>query len=179
MTGAATEVEFTFSALGPALTRVAVEHRGWEALTEEQLTEACAVPGGYAGGAFTEGWGIILGRLANAVERTPSEQATEISVHTVFWRNVVKYVVFYQSADDVASKAPAHFPAHFARGQEFHAQGTLLMFGTFGNPHEEGAMAVFTTREAAEEFINGDPFVLNGVIRNWYIREWNEVFVQP
>jgi hypothetical protein len=71
VTGAATEVEFTFSALGPALTRVAVEHRGWEALTEEQLTEACALPGGYAGGAFTEGWAIILGRLANAVERVP------------------------------------------------------------------------------------------------------------
>src|SRR5450755_1044608 len=44
-TPAATEVEFTFTALGPALTRVTVEHRGWELLTEAQLAEDCALPG--------------------------------------------------------------------------------------------------------------------------------------
>jgi uncharacterized protein YciI len=86
----------------------------------------------------------------------------------------VKYVMFYESADDVASKAPAHFPAHAARLDEFHKAGTLLMVGTFGDPQEEGSMSIFTTREAAEEFAKGDPFVLNGVVRNWYIREWNE-----
>jgi hypothetical protein len=38
-------------------------------------------------------------------------------------------------------------------------------------------MAVFTSREAAEEFAGGDPFVLNGVVRSWQIREWNEAFL--
>jgi hypothetical protein len=28
-----------------------------------------------------------------------------------------------------------------------------------------------------EEFVRGDPFVLNGVIRNWYIRDWIEALV--
>ena len=59
-TPAPTEVEFTFTALGPALTRVAVEHRGWEALTGKQLSEDCALPGGYAGGAYLAGWPRIL-----------------------------------------------------------------------------------------------------------------------
>jgi uncharacterized protein YndB with AHSA1/START domain len=45
-TPAVTEVELTFTALGPALTRVAVEHRGWEALNAEQLGRDCAQPGG-------------------------------------------------------------------------------------------------------------------------------------
>lgn len=80
-----------------------------------------------------------------------------------------------ESADNVLTKAPAHFPAHSARLDEFHARGTLLMVGTFGNPQEEGSMSIFTTREAAEEFVKGDPFVLNGVVRNWQIREWDEV----
>jgi hypothetical protein len=31
-----------------------------------------------------------------------------------------------------------------------------------------------TTREAAEEFVKGDPFVLEGLIKRWQIREWNE-----
>lgn len=73
LTGAATEVALTFTALGPALTRVSVEHRGWEALTEQQLTQACALPGGYAGGAFAKGWDAILGRLAHAAEWTADE----------------------------------------------------------------------------------------------------------
>lgn len=91
----------------------------------------------------------------------------------------MKYVLFYESADDVASKAPQHFPAHRARLDEFHAQGTLLLVGTFGNPQEEGSMAVFSTREAAEAFVKDDPFVVNGVVRGWYIREWNEIFSTP
>jgi uncharacterized protein YciI len=87
----------------------------------------------------------------------------------------VKYVLFYESADDVLSKAPAHFPAHKARLDDFHARGDLLMVGTFGDPQEEGSMAIFTTREAAKEFVREDPFVLNGVVRDWHIREWDEV----
>jgi uncharacterized protein YciI len=89
----------------------------------------------------------------------------------------MKYVLFYESADDVLEKAPAHWEAHSARGNEFHDRGSLLMYGPFGDPQREGSMAVFSNREAAEEFAEGDPFVLNGVVRDWHIREWDEAFV--
>ena len=88
----------------------------------------------------------------------------------------MKYVLLYESADDVLETAPAHFDAHTARGQEFYERGSLLMYGPFGDPQREGSMAVFLSREAAEEFVKGDPFVLNGVVRSWEIREWDEVF---
>jgi hypothetical protein len=39
-------------------------------------------------------------------------------------------VLLYESADDVASKAPAQFPAHKVRLDDFHARGELLMVGT-------------------------------------------------
>jgi uncharacterized protein len=91
----------------------------------------------------------------------------------------MKYVLLYDSADDVLSKAPRHYPDHAARANEFHARGTLLMIGTFGDPQREGAMGIFTSREAVEEFVAGDPFVLNGVIRDWHIREWNEGLAGP
>ena len=87
----------------------------------------------------------------------------------------MKYVLLYESADDVVSKAPRHFPAHKARLDEFHAAGTLLMVGPFADPQRDGSMAVFTTREAAEEFAAGDPFVVNGLVRDYRILEWNEV----
>jgi uncharacterized protein YndB with AHSA1/START domain len=62
-----TEVELSFAALGPALTRVTVEHRGWAALTDEQAAQDCAQPGGYSSGAYSTGWALILGRLAAAL----------------------------------------------------------------------------------------------------------------
>lgn len=86
-----------------------------------------------------------------------------------------KYVLLYESADDVASRAPAVFPAHQEWYGRFAADGTLLMIGTFGDPQAEGAMAIFTTREAAEAFVAGDPFVAEGVVARWQIREWDEV----
>ncbi len=89
----------------------------------------------------------------------------------------MKAVVFYESADGVAARAPAHFPAHRARWQEFADRGELLMIGTFANPQQDGSMGIFTTREAAEEFVRDDPFVLHGVVRKWTIRDWNEALV--
>ncbi|MDQ4069194.1 MAG: SRPBCC domain-containing protein [Actinomycetota bacterium] len=67
-TPAPTEVELAFTALGPGLTRVALEHRGWEHLTDEQLREDCAEPGGYQSGAYSRGWLLVLERFAGSVE---------------------------------------------------------------------------------------------------------------
>ena len=89
----------------------------------------------------------------------------------------MKYVVLYESADDVASKAPAQFPAHKAWYEGFVARGDLLLIGVFEDPQRDGSMAVFRTREAAEEFVAGDPFVLNGVVKSWQIRGWHEALL--
>ncbi len=89
----------------------------------------------------------------------------------------MKAVVLYESAADLVVKAPLYFAEHCARWDEFRRRGELLMIGAFANAQEDGSMAIFTTREAAEEFVRGDPFVLNGVVRNWTIREWNEALV--
>jgi hypothetical protein len=72
-----TEVEFTFRAEGPALTRVAVEHRGWEALTAAQRSEDCAEPGGYTSGAYSRGWTMILERMAGTVTEAVEAAAVE------------------------------------------------------------------------------------------------------
>jgi len=89
---------------------------------------------------------------------------------------MAKYVLYYQSADDVTTTAPFHAQAHRAHWEEYAAGGTLLMIGPFADPRE-GAMGIFTTREAAESFAEGDPFVLNGVVAGWAVREWMEANV--
>jgi uncharacterized protein YciI len=83
----------------------------------------------------------------------------------------VRYVMFYETGD--LSLAPVHFPEHQARYQEFMRRGVLLALGPFTDTR--GSMSVFTTQEAAEEFAAGDPFVINGVVSKWHIRQWREV----
>jgi hypothetical protein len=88
----------------------------------------------------------------------------------------VKYVVCYEVADDVMAKIREHNPEHRARWARYRDRGELLMIGPFTDLRD-GAMAVFTTREAAEEFVSGDPFVLHGVVHKWRILEWMEALV--
>jgi len=85
--------------------------------------------------------------------------------------DTLRYVLFYGSGD--LSKAAEHFPSHQARSNEFMRRGVMLSLGPFTD--RAGSMAVFTTREAADEFVSGDPFVAHGVVSTWQVREWREV----
>lgn len=84
--------------------------------------------------------------------------------------NALRYVLFYDSGD--LSLAAEHFPSHQARYEEFMSRGVLLSLGPFSD--RANSMAIFTSREAAEEFAAGDPFVEHGVVSAWRIREWRE-----
>ena len=88
-----------------------------------------------------------------------------------------KFVMFYESAGDLRSRVAEFFPAHRARWQAYADRGELLMIGPFSNPQDEGSMGVFSTRAAAEAFAAGDPFVLNGLVKRWYVYEWLEALV--
>jgi uncharacterized protein YciI len=88
----------------------------------------------------------------------------------------MKIVSFYEMAPGALPKVMTHYPAHRARLDEFHARGAILAAGPLGNP-PEGAMAIFNTKEEAEEFIQGDPFVTNGLVSKWRLVEWNAVFL--
>ncbi|NNU43829.1 YciI family protein [Ramlibacter montanisoli] len=85
----------------------------------------------------------------------------------------MKVLMFYELAEDGLSKARAHATSHQARLREFHGRGVLLMAGPYGAP-PVGALGVFTSRAAAEEFARDDPFMLNGVVGKCTIHEWNE-----
>jgi uncharacterized protein YndB with AHSA1/START domain len=58
--GVLTEVELRFQELGPSLTRVELEHRGWDRLPADVV---CKYPSGYEAG-----WGLVLDRLARFTE---------------------------------------------------------------------------------------------------------------
>ncbi|HXV15421.1 MAG TPA: YciI family protein [Gemmatimonadaceae bacterium] len=88
----------------------------------------------------------------------------------------MKIVSFYDMAPGALANVMTHFPAHRARLEEFYNRGDLVAAGPLGSP-PEGAMAIFNSREAAEEFIAGDPFVVNGLVSNWRLVEWGAAFL--
>jgi uncharacterized protein YciI len=88
----------------------------------------------------------------------------------------MKYLMTYEMAPDGLQKVPALYPAHAARLQDFHGRGLLLAAGPVGQP-PEGALSIFTTQEAAEEFAKGDPFVTEGVVARWRVQPWDAAFL--
>ena len=88
----------------------------------------------------------------------------------------MRIVSFYELAPGALEKVMTHYEAHSALLDDFHRRGLLLAAGPIGAP-PEGAMSVFTTREAAEEFIAADPFVKNGIVGSWRLVEWDAAFL--
>lgn len=89
----------------------------------------------------------------------------------------MKTIMFYDIAPDGLSKAKDNIDAHRERLLEFHEKGVLLMAGPLANP-TDGAIGIFTNMDAARDFVEGDPFVKNGVVGKYRLVEWNEVLME-
>ena len=66
----------------------------------------------------------------------------------------------------------AVYPRHKALVDAFVARGEVIGIGPFTD--KGGNLAIFRTREAAEEFVKQDPFILEGLIQSYEIREWGD-----
>lgn len=84
----------------------------------------------------------------------------------------MKTVILYETAPHATmEKMMEFYPEHQANEDKFVKAGKILGIGPFTVPGE-GAMAIFTDRESAEEFVKGDPFVTEGLVSKVIIREW-------
>jgi len=64
----------------------------------------------------------------------------------------------------------AVYPRHKAVVDAFVARGDVIGIGPFAD--RGGSLAIFRSREAAEQFVKQDPFILEGLIKSFDIREW-------
>ena len=85
-----------------------------------------------------------------------------------------KYVLLYFPDPTAMAKAQEHFPAHRARLEAFHS-GVLRSVGPFAD-RSRGAMGIFTSLEAVDEFVREDPFVLHGVVARQEVLQWDDLF---
>jgi uncharacterized protein YciI len=89
----------------------------------------------------------------------------------------MKYLLTYESVPDSGPLSEKHVEAHLAYLKEFSERGVLLLIGPLQEPSNGDGLAVFSSQEAADEFVAGDPFVIHGVISNPQIRAWKEVLM--
>ncbi|GAB3013905.1 YciI-like protein [uncultured Cyclobacterium sp.] len=65
---------------------------------------------------------------------------------------------------------------HLALADEFYKKGVLLMGGALSRPADK-AVLIFRSEgeDDAKDFIKADPYVKNGLVESWELREWKVV----
>ena len=86
------------------------------------------------------------------------------------------YLLFYDIVDNYAERRLPFRAAHLAHAQKAVARGELVLGGALANPID-GTVLLFkgSSPDAAETFARNDPYVTNGLITKWRVREWTTV----
>jgi uncharacterized protein YciI len=85
--------------------------------------------------------------------------------------DAVKYVVIGEPSGASMDAIMRVFPRHKVLVDALVAQGMVIGIGPFA---DLGNLAIFRTKEAAEKFVAEDPFRLEGLVKDYRIREWND-----
>jgi len=86
------------------------------------------------------------------------------------------FLLFYDVESDYLTRRAAFREAHLQKAWAAHAEGALVLGGALADP-VDGAVLLFKgdSPEIAEAFARADPYVVNGLVRRWHVREWTTV----
>jgi uncharacterized protein YciI len=86
------------------------------------------------------------------------------------------YLLFYEAGQDYAERRQPFREAHLQHARNAVARGELVLGGALADPID-GAVLLFRgdSSAAAEQFAKTDPYVTNGVVQRWHVREWTTV----
>ena len=86
------------------------------------------------------------------------------------------WILFYDLVDDYMERRPAFREEHLGLAKAAHERGELVLAGALAEP-PDGAVLVFQADDAsvAENFAKSDPYVREGLIKNWRVRPWTVV----
>lgn len=86
------------------------------------------------------------------------------------------YILFYDFVENYLEKRTPYRAAHFDHITPYVNNGQLRLGGAFANPADKAALVFYVdSRGIIEEFVKADPYYLNGLIRDYSIREWTVV----
>jgi hypothetical protein len=88
----------------------------------------------------------------------------------------VLFVVIGSSAGKTRQEIMAIYPRHKAFLDQFIGRGDVVGVGPFTDSGG-GNMALFRSRAAAEAFAASDPFLLEGAVGGYQIKEWGDTML--
>jgi uncharacterized protein YciI len=83
----------------------------------------------------------------------------------------MKAVVIGEPSGATMETIMSVYPRHKAIVDKYISMGEVIGIGPFA---DRGNMAIFRTRAAAEQFVTEDPFILEGLVKSFAIRDWND-----
>jgi uncharacterized protein YciI len=85
------------------------------------------------------------------------------------------YALFYDTVPDYVARRPQFRREHLALAERSRREGKLLLGGALEPP--DTALLVFRGDGPAdaEAFARVDPYVTNGLVASWRVREWKVV----
>lgn len=86
----------------------------------------------------------------------------------------MKTVVIGESSGASMDTIMQVYPRHKVVVDKYISQGLVLGIGPFS---DRGNMAIFKTRDAAEAFVLEDPFILEGLVKSFAIRDWHDTML--
>ena len=86
----------------------------------------------------------------------------------------MKAVVIGESSGASMEMIMSVYPNHKAIVDKYVAKNEVIGIGPFS---DRGNMAIFKTRAAAEQFVTEDPFILEGLVKSFVIRDWNDTML--
>ena len=86
------------------------------------------------------------------------------------------FLLFYEGASDYLERRPRFRSDHLRYAWSAHERGELVVAGALADP-VDGAVLMFAGEDpsAAEAFARADPYVINGLVKRWHVREWSTV----
>ena len=84
------------------------------------------------------------------------------------------FLLFYDVVDDYVERRGPFRAEHLSLIEKAHGRGELVMAGALADP-PDGAVLVCRDAQSAESFAKSDPYVRNGLIKEWRVRAWNTV----
>ncbi len=83
------------------------------------------------------------------------------------------FVLFYDYPADFRERRAPHRAAHVVHANASAAGDALQLGGAFGDDPPLGMLLFKGEGPAvAEDFARADPYVVNGIVSSWRVREW-------
>ncbi len=86
------------------------------------------------------------------------------------------YLLFYELDESYLARRGEFRALHLGMAWEASARGELVLGGALKDP-ANGAVLLFQgdSPAVAEDFARHDPYVENGLVKSWRVREWATV----